>query len=246
MTRRVVALVAAAGKGTRLGASVPKAFVRLRERSLVERSVRAMIHSAVVDEIIVLVSPEMADFAAELLEQRGLLDNGEVPVRLVHGGGERADSVWAGLRMIREDEAVVLIHDAARALTPPGMIARVTCAVLEGHPAVIPVLPVADTIKQVAGGRVLGTPDRSSLRAVQTPQGFDLGVLRAANEAYFSAVDPGFTATDDASLMEWHGVEVTCVQGDPMAFKVTTPIDMTLARTIVDEAEPTIFEVPSD
>lgn len=105
MTRRVVALVAAAGKGTRLGASVPKAFVRLRERSLVERSVRAMIHSAVVDEIIVLVSPEMADFAAELLEQRGLLDNGEVPVRLVHGGGERADSVWAGLRMIREDEA---------------------------------------------------------------------------------------------------------------------------------------------
>ncbi len=246
MTRRVVALVAAAGKGTRLGASVPKAFVRLSGRSLVERSVRAMIHSAVIDEIIVLISPEMTDFAAELLGGRGLLDNGEVPVRLVHGGGERADSVWAGLRAIGEDDAVVLIHDAARALTPPGMIARVARAVLAGEPAVIPVLPVADTIKQVAGGRVLGTPDRASLRAVQTPQGFDLRRLRAANEAYFSAADPGFTATDDASLMEWHGVDVTCVQGDPMAFKVTTPIDMKLARTIVDEAEPTIFEVPSD
>ena len=117
---------------------------------------------------------------------------------------------------------------------------------LEGAPAVIPVIPVADTIKQVAGDVVEGTPDRSTLRAVQTPQGFLLSGLRAANEAYFGAEDPGFVATDDASLMEWHGVPVVTVQGDPMAFKVTTPIDMTLARTITDEAEPTIFEVPHD
>lgn len=246
--RRVIALVAAAGRGTRLGAEVPKAFVPLRDRSLLERSVCAMITSAVVDEIIVLVSPDMEDFAASLLGRCGLLDNGEVPVRLVHGGGERADSVWAGLRAIADDDAVVLIHDAARALTPPGLIARVARAVLEGAPAVIPVVPVADTIKEIDGDgeTVVGTPDRSRLRAVQTPQGFDLARLRGANEAYFAAGDPGFTATDDASLMEWHGVPVACVQGDPMAFKVTTPIDMTLARTIVDEAEPTIFEVPSD
>lgn len=242
---RVVALIAAAGQGTRLGAAVPKAFVRLRGRTLVERSVAAMLTSAVVDEVVVLVSPDMESYAREVLSRAGLLD-AAVPVRLAHGGGERADSVWAGLRTITDDEAVVLIHDAARALTPPGMIARVARRVLEGAPAVIPVIPVADTIKQVAGDVVEGTPDRSTLRAVQTPQGFLLSGLRAANEAYFGAEDPGFVATDDASLMEWHGVRVVTVQGDPMAFKVTTPIDMTLARTITDEAEPTIFEVPHD
>jgi 2-C-methyl-D-erythritol 4-phosphate cytidylyltransferase len=242
---RVVALIAAAGQGTRLGAAVPKAFVRLRGRTLVERSVAAMLTSAVVDEVVVLVSPDMESYAREVLSRAGLLD-AAVPVRLAHGGGERADSVWAGLRTITDDEAVVLIHDAARALTPPGMIARVARRVLEGAPAVIPVIPVADTIKQVAGDVVEGTPDRSTLRAVQTPQGFLLSGLRAANEAYFGAEDPGFVATDDASLMEWHGVPVVTVQGDPMAFKVTTPIDMTLARTITDEAEPTIFEVPHD
>ena len=242
---RVVALIAAAGQGTRLGAAVPTAFVRLRGRTLVERSVAAMLTSAVVDEVVVLVSPDMESYAREVLSRAGLLD-AAVPVRLAHGGGERADSVWAGLRTITDDEAVVLIHDAARALTPPGMIARVARRVLEGAPAVIPVIPVADTIKQVAGDVVEGTPDRSTLRAVQTPQGFLLSGLRAANEAYFGAEDPGFVATDDASLLEWHGVPVVTVQGDPMAFKVTTPIDMTLARTITDEAEPTIFEVPHD
>lgn len=241
---RVVALIAAAGRGTRLGAAVPKAFVRLRERTLVERSVTAMITSGVVDEVIVLVSSDMEEFARGVLDRAGLLA-AEVPVRLVHGGGERADSVWAGLRTLADEEAVVLIHDAARALTPPGMIARVARRVLTGAPAVIPVVPVADTIKQIDGGQVVGTPERASLRAVQTPQGFLLSGLRAANAAYFAAGDPGFVATDDASLMEWHGTPVVTVQGDPMAFKVTTPIDMTLARTITDEAEPTIFEVPS-
>src|SRR5690625_3561394 len=123
-SRRVIALVAAAGRGTRLGAELPKAFVELRGRSLLERSVQAMITAEVVDEIIVLVSADMADFAEKLLRSRGLLDNGEVPVRFVHGGGERVDSVWAGLQAIGYDDAVVLIHDSARALTPPGMIAR--------------------------------------------------------------------------------------------------------------------------
>ena len=242
---RVVALIAAAGRGTRLGADVPKAFVRLRGRTLLERSVTAMLTSEVVDEVVVLVSPDMEPLAREVLAP--LIDApSTVPVRLAHGGGERADSVWAGLKTIADEEAVVLIHDAARALTPPGMIARVARRVLGGAPAVIPVVPVADTIKQVDGDVVTGTPDRAGLRAVQTPQGFLLSGLRAANEAYFAAADPGFVATDDASLMERHGTDVVTVQGDPMAFKVTTPIDMTLARTITDEAEPTIFEVPHD
>ncbi|STC68825.1 2-C-methyl-D-erythritol 4-phosphate cytidylyltransferase [Corynebacterium pilosum] len=239
MSRKVIAIIAAAGRGTRLGADIPKAFVRLRGRSLVERSVTAMETAEIVDEIIVLVSPDMENHARQAFA-------GHPQVRFIHGGGERADSIWAGLQAIDDDNAVVLIHDAARALTPPGMIARVARTVLAGAPAVVPVVPVADTIKEVAGDLVVGTPDRARLRAVQTPQGFDLAQLRRANEQYFSTTDPGFVATDDASLMEWFGVDVTCVNGDPMAFKITTPIDLTLATTITDEAEPTVFEVPAD
>ncbi|WP_144792266.1 2-C-methyl-D-erythritol 4-phosphate cytidylyltransferase [Corynebacterium singulare] len=238
---RVIALVAAAGKGTRLGADVPKAYVELRGRTLVERSVQAMVTSGIVDEVIVLVSPAMEEFAARILERVAA----DIPLRLVHGGGERADSVWAGLQAIPDTDAVVLIHDAARALTPPGMIARVAKRVLDGAVAVIPVVPVADTIKEVEGETVLSTPDRSRLRAVQTPQGFNLAALRQANMDYWEQ-DPDFTATDDASLMEWHGARVETVQGDTFAFKITTPIDLVLARAVTDEAEPTIFEVPSD
>lgn len=236
MSRRVVAIIAAAGKGTRLGASVPKAYVPLRGRSLLERSVAAMETSEVVDAVYVVVSPEMESVASRLLDGHD--------VRFVHGGAERADSIWAALRAIPLDDACVLIHDAARALTPPGMIARVARAVWEGAEAVVPVIPVADTIKVVdPAGAVVSTPDRSNLRAVQTPQGFDLRALRAANEAYFNGQQT-FTATDDASLMEWYGTNVRTVQGDPMAFKITTPLDLRLATSITDEVEPTIFEVP--
>ncbi|MFC3795854.1 2-C-methyl-D-erythritol 4-phosphate cytidylyltransferase [Corynebacterium tuscaniense] len=237
--RRVVALVAAAGRGTRLGAEIPKAYVPLRVRTLLERSVTAMETSAVVDHIGVLVSPDMEPLARERLCGHD--------VQFIHGAGERVDSVWAGLQALPFDDAVVLVHDAARALTPPGMIARVARGVLAGAPAVVPVLPVADTIKLVdAAGDVLSTPDRSQLRAVQTPQGFDLATLREANEAYFAADAMDFTPTDDASLMEWFGVAVSTVQGDPMAFKITTPIDLVLAQRITDEAEPTVFDVPGN
>lgn len=252
----VVALVAAAGRGTRLGAEIPKAYVQLRGRSLLERSVTAMETSEIVDQIGVIVSPDMEPLARRLLRGHD--------VQFIHGAGERADSVWEGLKALSLIDATVLIHDAARALTPPGMIARVARAVLDGAPAVVPVVPVADTIKRVSddGATVLGTPDRATLRAVQTPQGFDLATLRAANEKYFAQVGsaaagatsaapaasaaghPGFTATDDASLMEWFGVPVTTVQGDPMAFKITTPIDLVLAERITQEAEPTVFDVP--
>lgn len=280
----VVALIAAAGRGTRLGAEIPKAYVPLRGRSLLERSVSAMETSEIVDHIGVIVSPDMESHARQLLRGHD--------VQFIHGAGERADSVWEGLKALSLIDATVLIHDAARALTPPGMIARVARAVLDGAPAVVPVLPVADTIKRVTedGATVMGTPDRATLRAVQTPQGFDLATLRAANEKYFAQVGsaaagkiggdaggqsaagsaaaesavagsaaaesaaagsaaagvghPGFTATDDASLMEWFGVPVTTVQGDPMAFKITTPIDLVLAERITEEAEPTVFDVP--
>ena len=229
---RVIALIAAAGQGTRLGAEVPKAYVELRGRTLLERSVRALLASGVVDEVIVLVSPDMEPEAARII---GRIDTaGAAPIRLVHGGSERADSVWAGLQAIPDDDAVVLIHDAARALTPPAMVRGVAKRVLEGAPAAVPVVPVADTIKEVAADAVVSTPDRSRLRAVQTPQAFRLSALRQANLDYW-AQQPEFTATDDASLMEWHGERVATVPGDTLAFKITTPIDLTLAHALTEE-----------
>jgi len=235
---RVIALIAAAGQGTRLGAEVPKAFVELRGRTLLERSVRALLASGVVDEAIVLVSPDMEAEAARII---GRIDTAgatnaanPAPIRLVHGGSERADSVWAGLQAIPDADAVVLIHDAARALTPPAMVRGVAKRVLEGAPAAVPVVPVADTIKEVAADAVVSTPDRSRLRAVQTPQAFRLSALRQANLDYW-AQQPEFTATDDASLMEWHGEHVATVPGDTLAFKITTPIDLTLAHALTEE-----------
>ena len=182
---RVIALIAAAGQGTRLGAEVPKAYVELRGRTLLERSVRALLASGVVDEVIVLVSPDMEPEAARIIGRIGIAGaqdtTNAAPIRLVHGGSERADSVWAGLQAIPDDDAVVLIHDAARALTPPAMVRGVAKRVLEGAPAAVPVVPVADTIKEVAADAVVSTPDRSRLRAVQTPQAFRLPALRQAN-----------------------------------------------------------------
>lgn len=221
----VVAVVAAAGQGTRLGAEVPKAYVELGGRTLLERSVAAV--AGVADATVVVVSPEMEGAARTILAGRD--------VTFAHGGAERADSIRSALSSIKLDDARVIIHDAARALTPPAMIARVTQALAAGAEAVVPVVPVADTIKVVAGGVVQSTPDRSQLRAVQTPQGFDLRKLREANTAYF-ALPPserGFEATDDASLMEWYGAAVRVVDGDPLAFKITTPLDLRLARSIV-------------
>lgn len=225
----MVAVVAAAGKGTRLGADVPKAFVEVRGASLLQRSVSTLVQAG-VEDVVVVVSPEMEELAREQLG---------AGVTLVHGGRERADSIYNGLRSIGAGagaaaEAIVLVHDAARAFTPPEMITRVVDTVRAGAGAVVPVLPVTDTIKVVDGDTVVSTPDRATLRAVQTPQGFDLRKLIAANEAYF-ALDPserGFEATDDASLMEWHGTEVRTVEGDPLAFKITTQEDLQRAENI--------------
>ncbi|MCI6206091.1 MAG: 2-C-methyl-D-erythritol 4-phosphate cytidylyltransferase [Corynebacterium glucuronolyticum] len=235
MEMRVFALVAAAGKGTRLGADLPKAYVPLRGRTLVERTVTAIETAEVADEILVIVHPDMEAYARRTLRGHD--------VTFVHGGAERFDSVAQGLKAIPDADGVVLIHDAARALTPPGLFARVTRSVLEGNEAVIPTVPVTDTIKVVENHAVIDTPDRSTLRAVQTPQGFNLAALRAANEAFFA--EP-FDATDDASIMEHAGHTVMTVAGDPMAFKITTPIDLLLAEHIAGEAEETVFEVPSE
>ncbi|WFE62659.1 2-C-methyl-D-erythritol 4-phosphate cytidylyltransferase [Micromonospora sp. WMMD714] len=217
----VAVLVPAAGAGVRLGPGGPKALRLLGGEPLLVHAVRRIAAAPSVHTVVVAAP------AAEVDAVRRLLDP-VAPVLVVAGGAERQASVANALAAVPPGPAIVLVHDAARALTPSALVEAVAAAVRSGHQAVIPVLPVVDTIKEVdADGVVLGTVDRSALRAVQTPQGFRREVLAAAHAA---AGDP---LTDDAGLVEQQGVPVFCVPGSEYALKVTRPFDLTLAEQLL-------------
>lgn len=217
----VVAVVPAAGSGERLAAGIPKAFCEVAGRTLLERAVTGLLQSGVVDHVVVAVPVDRIDEAKRVLADRATV---------VAGGPDRTQSVDLALAALPVAAAFVLVHDAARALTPPTLIARVVDALRAGHDAVVPALRLHDTIKAVdANGVVLGTPERDGLRAVQTPQGFATDLLLRAYRAGAGAV--GFT--DDASLVEHVGGQVQVVDGDPLAFKITTQLDLLLADAIV-------------
>ncbi|WP_055399782.1 MULTISPECIES: 2-C-methyl-D-erythritol 4-phosphate cytidylyltransferase [unclassified Mycobacterium] len=220
VTGTVVAVVPAAGSGERLGAGIPKAFCEVDGRTLLDRAVAGLLDSSVVDHVVVAVPAARVDEAKRALGGRATV---------VAGGADRTTSVSLALAALAGDPEFVLVHDAARALTPPALIVRVVEALRAGHGAVVPALPLHDTIKAVdANGVVLGTPERAGLRAVQTPQGF-------ARELLLRAYQRAGTAefTDDASLVEHVGGQVQVVDGDPLAFKITTRLDLLLAEAIV-------------
>ena len=222
-TGTVAAVVPAAGSGERLAAGLPKAFYQLEGHTLVERAVEGLLDSGVVDAVVVAVPPGLTDEAKLILGDKATV---------VAGGANRTESVSLALSALSGAEApeFVLVHDAARALTPSGLIVRVVDALRSGHGAVVPALPPSDTIKAVdADGVVLGTPERAGLRAVQTPQGFATDLLLRAYRAYQDIAD----FTDDASLVEHVGGQVHVVDGDPLAFKITTQLDLLLAQAIV-------------
>ena len=223
--RTAVAVVPAAGSGQRLGAGIPKAFLELDGRTLVERAVAGLLESGAVDHVVVAVPPDRVEQGKRLLAERATV---------VAGGADRTQSVSLALSALPGWQVpdFVLVHDAARALTPAGLIVRVVDALRAGHGAVVPALPVSDTIKAVdANGVVLGTPERAGLRAVQTPQGFTTNLLMRAYRAYQAAGTADFT--DDASLVAHVGGQVQVVEGDPLAFKITTQLDLLLAQTIL-------------
>ena len=222
----VAVLVPAAGSGVRLGPGAPKALRPLAGAPLLVHAVRRVLAAPCVG-CLVVAAPEAA-----VDEVRGLLAPlvpGGVLLTVLAGGATRQASVAAALAAVPDGYDIVLVHDAARALTPTDQIERVAAAVREGHAAVIPVLPVFDTIKQVdPSGEVVGTVDRSVLRAVQTPQGFRRAVLV---EAHACAVDDH---TDDAGLAEKIGVPVWTVPGDEAALKITRPFDLAVAAHLLE------------
>ena len=187
-------------------------------------AVRALAGSRVVDLVVVAAPEDSLDSVAAMLDEQGL----GADVSVVAGGDTRQDSVARALLTLPSDVDIVLVHDAARPLVPEQVVTSVVAAVAAGHPAVIPVLPVVDTIKEVdASAIVVRTVDREVLRAVQTPQGFQRAVLQQAH------AESDLGTTDDAGLVEKLGVPVFCVAGHEEAFKVTRPIDVVMAEAIL-------------
>lgn len=233
------AILTAAGSGTRLGLPGPKALVELAGVPLVLHAARRLASSGVVASVVVTVPPGRAAGFRALLAgpvRPGL----GVPVTVVEGSTSRQASVAAGLAALGAEVDVVLVHDAARALASPDLVRVVEGAVRSGHRAVVPGLPVADTIKQVGepagadgAAPVVATVPRATMRAVQTPQGFDRALLDAAHAAGADrAASEATAATDDASLVEALGEQVWVVDGEESAMKITTTRDLAVAELL--------------
>jgi 2-C-methyl-D-erythritol 4-phosphate cytidylyltransferase len=224
------AIVPAAGRGVRLGPGPPKALRLLGGAPLLVHALRALGQAGCIDVVNLAVPRDDIATVRQLVAKVDL----DTDVRVLSGGETRQRSVALALRSLPGDVDVVLVHDAARPLVPADLVSRVEAGVRSGAAAVIPALPVPDTLKEVqptgAATRVVRTLDRSHLRRVQTPQGFRRDVLAAAHAAaQRDAVD----ATDDAGLVERIGVEVLVVPGAEAAFKVTDAFDLVLAEAVL-------------
>ena len=215
------AIIAAAGSGERFGATLPKALITLGNRTLIEHAVAAL---APIASEIVICAP--AGYEKQIQELVG------ADITVVTGGTTRSDSVRAGITALTGNNKYVLVHDAARALASTQLAKNVLAALEKGEVAVIPGLELIDTVKSVdAGGHVTSTPDRASLRRVQTPQGFDLEILKKAHSS-------GANATDDGALVEAIGHKVLIINGEDRALKITTPADLATAlSTLGDSSE---------
>lgn len=218
MSGYVAAIIAAAGSGVRFGADIPKALIQLGNRTLIEHAVAAI--SPVVDQVIVTAPADYINHFQTLLGDAATV---------VVGGQTRSESVRAGITAVSTEAKYLLIHDAARPLASTELANQIISELKKGEVAVIPGIAQVDTIKSVdINGYVIDTPDRSQLRNIQTPQGFEISVLRAAHSN-------NGEETDDAALVESAGNKVLVINGEERALKITTPSDLASAYNFLGE-----------
>ncbi|MFG1920588.1 2-C-methyl-D-erythritol 4-phosphate cytidylyltransferase [Cryptosporangium sp. NPDC048952] len=228
-TQDTVALVPAAGRGERLGPGAPKSLRHLGGEPLVVHAVRRLAAADSVAAVVVAAPPGATKTVRDLLAPVVLT----AELVVVEGAGTRQASVAAALAAAPLHCDVVLVHDAARALAPPELADAVAAAVRAGHPAVVPVLPVVDTVRQLGeDGTASSTIDRERLRLVQTPQGFARSVLAEAHAAC-EEFPERLAPTDDAGLVERLGLPVHTVPGHSSALKVTRPFDLVVAAAVL-------------
>jgi len=217
----VWAVLAAAGRGERLGSDRPKAFARLGGRPLLAESLERLEESGWIDAIVIAAPPDWEEPSILVVEEIAATKVSSA----VTGGESRSESVRLALEEVPAEAAVVLVHDAARPLLPAEVIERVLAPLSEGWDGVVPVVPLADTVKRVEGDRVVETLPRDDLVAVQTPQAFLADTLRRAVSGEVSS------ATDCASLVEAQGGRIKVVEGDPRLLKVTDADDLALVES---------------
>lgn len=219
----IAVIIVAAGSGTRLGHPIPKAFVPLGDRTILEVAVGGALAMRETPHIVVVVPAERLDGARSLLTNAAA--RAGAPLDVVRGGATRQASVANALAVLPPEIETVLVHDAARPLTPPSLFDEVSAATRARARGIVPALPVVDTIKRVdATGAVQETVDRTELAAVQTPQGFPRAAL---DEAYATA---SLDHTDDAALAASAGLKIDTILGDTRATKITVPSDLERAE----------------
>ena len=221
---QALAILVAAGRGERMGAGRPKAFLELGGQPLLLRAARVFDAAPSVGALVAVVPEAEVDAAKSILAPIAK------PVKVVRGGERRQDSVLEGLKQAPEGfDDVVLVHDAARPLVDVALIESV-CREAAAAGAALPVVPVVDTVKRVSEGRVVETLDREALGAAQTPQGFRFGLLVGAYEQAFRE---RLTLTDEAMAVERLGGVVRAVPGSARNRKITTPEDLAWAEGVV-------------
>jgi 2-C-methyl-D-erythritol 4-phosphate cytidylyltransferase len=216
----VWAVLAAAGRGERLGSDRPKAFANLRNRPLLAESLERLEASEWIDAIVIAAAPQWEEPSILLAEELGC---GKVSA-CVTGGETRAESVRAGVAEIPDAAAAIVVHDAARPLLVEEVLERVLDALGDGWDGAVPVLPIHDTVKRVDGEQVAATVDREGLAVSQTPQAFVADALRGAIDG---------SGTDCASLVEARGGRIKAVPGDRRLLKVTDPEDLELVEAFL-------------
>ena len=224
-TATVGVIVVAAGAGSRLGAELPKAFVSLGAASILQRALESVLGMTEPAQIIVVVPEDHVALAQD--QVRAVAGAAVEYTSVVVGSATRQSSVAAGLAALWPDVGVVLVHDAARPFTPTALFDAVVAKVRASGQGVVPGVPVADTLKRLDSDVALETVDRSVLSAIQTPQGFPrvelTGSYAAATRDY----------TDDAAVFAAAGHTVRVIQGDALAFKITTPWDLRRAQALL-------------
>jgi 2-C-methyl-D-erythritol 4-phosphate cytidylyltransferase/2-C-methyl-D-erythritol 2,4-cyclodiphosphate synthase len=225
-TISVAAVIAAGGTGTRMNAAVPKQFLEIAGKPILLHTIENIASLEEVRQIIVVLPEAHMTAATAILSRRQF--NAEV--RCVPGGPNRQESVRCGVSHVHPDTDVIMVHDAVRPVCDRAMMRRVLDAAWATG-AAIPGLPATETIQRVSGtGRVLATPPRQELFAIQTPQAFHARILRAALDR---ACEEGFLGTDESSVVRWSGHPVIVVQGSPDNIKITRPLDLDIAGLLI-------------
>lgn len=218
------AVIVAAGSASRMQ-GIDKVMAELGGEPMILRTVRTFQNCEAIKEIVVVTRPDL------IVPIMGFCKHFEKVRAVVAGGADRAESVRLGMNALSNKVKLVAIQDGARPLITEAVIDR-TVRAAHTYGAAAPVIPVKDTIKVVQGGTVAATPDRTTLRAVQTPQVFDYDLLRGALK---KAAEDGIAITDDCSAVEYIGFTVKTVEGDERNIKVTTPMDMSIAQLLLEE-----------